>query len=101
MSHVLTLKIPHPLLNRLERVAGREGRSKGSVVREAIERLLERKGDKDPGDLDIRAITEAHFKNRRLKIKVDWEELRRKASEGAPSISPEEEVRQSRWRRLL
>ena len=101
MSHVLTLKVPHPLLERLKKVAYGEGKSRGAVVREAIEKLLKEKSeDKNGQDLFQRA-TEAYLKGKTIKVKVDWEELRRKASEGAPSISPEEEVLQGRRRRLF
>ena len=95
MSHVLTLKVSPSLLNRLEKRCSQEGRSKGAVVREAIEKLLE---EEDNLAL-IRKITEAHLKGKKIKVKVDWESLYKEAHVPM-DITPEEEVRRGRLRGL-
>jgi predicted DNA-binding protein len=101
MSHVLTVKIPHPLLDRLEMVCSSEGKTKGALVREAVEKMLEEKSEQEEGLARIRRVTDAHLKGKRVKAKVDWERLRRKAMESAPDMTPEEEVRYHRTRGLL
>ncbi len=101
MSHVLTLKVPHPLLERLERAARSEGKSKGAVVREAVEKLLEEKSQQEGGLARTREITEAHLNGKRVRVKVDWDRLRQKAMESAPDMTPEDEVRYHRTRGLL
>jgi hypothetical protein len=100
LSHVLTLKIPHPLLNRLEGVCQMAGKSKGATVREAIELLLEKISHQGGELLRIKGITECLFAGKTTKARVDWGQLRQKASGGPGLISPEEEVLQSRRRRL-
>jgi hypothetical protein len=96
MSHVLTSKIPHSLLYRLEEASTQQGKSKGALVREALEMLL-RTGS-SPRE-QIRNVTELLLKKKKPRIKVDWNELRKKAAVST-GLSPEEEVLKFRRRRL-
>jgi predicted DNA-binding protein len=100
MSHVLTVKIPHPLLDRLEEVAHQKGRSKGALVREAIESHLGKTAAAHPGTDEIAHATEAILKGKRSRLKVDWKEIHRMARGVPLSLSPEEEVRRARRRGL-
>ena len=95
MSHVFTLKLPHPLLHRLEEVSRQEGKSKGAYLREALQIVLAQKSS--PLDR-VRQITENLLKKKKTKATVDWDELKKKI--GAASLSPEEEVLRSRRRRM-
>lgn len=102
MPHVLTVKISHPLLERLEKASRIRGKSKGAFVREAIEKeLFQKAAPFDEGLERIRAATESMRQGKRIKVKVDWERLRRKAALGTPpGMTPEEEVRLHRRRGL-
>jgi len=100
MSHVLTVKIPHPLLDRLEKVCSSEGKSKGALVREAIESFLKGKNEFEGHLVRFRNATEAMFRGKKSKVKVDWEKIYREARVPM-EISPEEEVRRGRLRGLV
>jgi hypothetical protein len=101
MSRVLTLKVTPSLMHRLEKKCAQEGRSKGAVVREAIENHLESAATESNGP-SVEKITEAMMRGKTFRLKADWAELRRKAREGAPNdMTPEEEVRFHRSRGLL
>lgn len=93
MSHVFTLKLPHPLLERLEETARGEGKSKGAFVREALEEALSQKSS--PLNR-IQRITETLRRKKKIRIDFDWDELRKKIT--SSSVSPEEEVSRSRRR---
>ena len=99
MSHVLTVKIPHPLLNRLEEVCSQEGKSKGALVREAIESFLKGRKEIEGHLAKFRRATEAMFKGKKVKGRVDWEKIYREARVPM-DITPEEEVRRGRLRGL-
>ncbi len=99
MSHVLTVKIPHPLLDRLEKVCSSEGRTKGALVREAIESFLKGRKEIEGHLAKFRRATEAMFKGKKVKAKVDWEKIYREAHVPM-DITPEEEVRRGRLRGL-
>lgn len=101
MSHVLTVKIKPSLLSRLEKRCAQEGKTKGAVVREAVERLLEEKQEYDANLSRIRRVTKAYLEGKSVKSKVDWSDLRKKAMASAPEMTPEEEVRYHRTRGLL
>jgi predicted DNA-binding protein len=100
MPHVLTVKISHPLLDRLEKVCSHEGKSKGAMIREAVEKLLEEKSEKEGSLMRIRKITEAHIKGKKVKIRADWEEIYRQARVPM-DLTPEEEVRRGRLRGMI
>lgn len=100
MSHVLTVKIPHPVLHRLEEVCSSEGKTKGALVREAIESFLKGKKEVEGHMAKFRRATTALLKGKKPKGKVDWEELRRVASSVETGMTPEEEVLRSRRRWL-
>lgn len=97
MSHILSFKLPYDLLDRLEKFSRVSGTSKGALVRKGLELLLQKS---ETSRASWEALTEAMRSNRRTKVKVDWEELRRKAQASAPSMTPEEEVRYHRRRGL-
>ncbi len=99
MSHVLTVKIPHPLLDRLEKACSNEGKSKGALVREALESFLKNKKEVEGHLARFRKATEAMIKGKKFKVKVDWERLYRDAHVPM-DITPEEEVRRGRLRGL-
>lgn len=94
MSHVLTVKIPHSLLNQLEEESQREGKSKGAVVREAVQHFLRRRPRKEDPNEIFRKATEAMLKGKKFRPphKIDWEAIRKKAAATAPDMAPEEEV---------
>ena len=99
MSHVLTVKIPHPLLDRLEKVCSTEGKTKGALVREAIESFLKNKKEIEGHLARFRKATEAMFRGKKVKTKVDWEKIYREA-DVPMEMTPEEEVRRGRLRGL-
>jgi len=101
MPHVLTLKVTPSLLHRLEKRCAQEGRSKGAVVRDAIEHHLE-KGAAETASPSVEEITVAMIRGKSVRLKADWTELRQKARAGAPKdMTPEEEVRFHRTRGFL
>ena len=101
MPHVLTLKVTPSLLHRLEKKCAQEGRSKGAVVREAIEHHLNRDMPPSAGP-SVEEITAAMIRGKTIPYKKDWTELRRKARAGAPKdMTPEQEVRFHRTRGFL
>lgn len=96
MSHVFTLKLPHPLLGRLESVSRLEGKSKGSYIRELLQNALGR----DPTSEErVTRVTQALMRDKKIRVNVDWDDLRRQAM-GGSDLAPEEEVRQYRRRGL-
>lgn len=96
MSHILTIKLPHPLLQELAAAASQSGVSKGALVRQALELFLKAKS----GFIaKIEAITRAHKRNKKSHSKVNWDEIYAATRVPQP-VSPEEEVRQSRRRGL-
>lgn len=99
MSHVLTVKIPHPVLNRLEEVCASEGKTKGALVREALEAFLKGKKEVEGHLAKFRSATEAMFRGKKVKARVDWEKIYREARVPM-DITPEEEVRRGRMRGL-
>lgn len=98
MSHVLTVKIPHSLLHQLEGASRRQSKSKGALVREAIEKWLKAgSAGNDQKDRQewIRKATEAMLRGKKVPYRrtVDWETIQKKAAAGAPhDMTPEEEV---------
>lgn len=99
MSYVFTIKLPSHLRYRLETAAQSRGISKGAVVREVLEKSLK---DETSSRERIERITRMMMQGKRIKTKkIDWEEIRKKASAGAtPGLTPEEEVRLHRRRWL-
>jgi predicted DNA-binding protein len=89
-----------PYSSRLEKRCAQEGRSKGAVVREAIEDLLERSVTKESNLPSIEEITEALRKGKKIKVKADWDEIYRQARVPM-DITPEEEVRRGRLRGMI
>lgn len=96
MSRVFATKIPEPLLARLEEASQKEHKSKGALIRTALENFLNEREEERLAP--IARITEAHFRNKKIKGKIDWTDIYRKAHLSAPDCSPEEEVRRSRRR---
>lgn len=96
MSHVLTVKIPHSLLQRLDELSRKEGRSKGALVRWAIERFLQGASAESS---QVERITEAFMKGKNPKMRTDWKMLYAQTRKPS-SMTPEEEVRRSRRRDL-
>lgn len=96
MSHILSIKLPHPLLQELDAASAREGVSKGALVRQALELFLKKK----TGFVaKIEAITHAHRHHKKPRSKLNWDDIY--AITRAPQpISPEEEIRLSRRRGL-
>lgn len=98
MLQILSFKLPKPLFHKLESSAKFRGLSKGALIREAIGQYLEKDQSNEE---EIARATEALLKNKKIKTgkKIDWDELRRQCSVPM-DITPEEEVRLSRRRRL-
>lgn len=97
MSHVLTIKLPHPLLDQLEDACTRAGKSKGAVLREALMKWLE---TSPQTAFNIEGITDRLRSGKPPRLRADWELLRRKASASRPALTPEEEVSRHRRRSL-
>lgn len=96
MSHILSIKLPHPLLQELDNAATREGVSKGALVRQALEAFLKAQS----GFVEkVEAITRAHMRHKKSRSKVNWDDIYAATRVPQP-ISPEEEVRTSRRRGL-
>jgi predicted transcriptional regulator len=94
MSHILTVKLPQPLLEELDAAAKQGGVSKGALVRQALESFLKAKSS---FLAKIEAITRAHKRNKIPRSKVNWDDIYAATRVPQP-ISPEEEVRRSRRR---
>jgi hypothetical protein len=88
------------LMNRLEKRCATEGRSKGALVRDAVEKLLQTPLEWKSKWPSIEEITEALMKGKRLKVKLDWDEIYRQARVPM-DITPEEEVRRGRMRGMI
>ena len=100
MSQVFTVKMPESLFERLQDASVAQGKSKGAVVREAVEQWLAR----SPAQAErIEAITRALRQQKRPRLRpeegVDWEALRHQAAKGAAG-RPEDEVQRTRRRGL-
>lgn len=96
MSRVFATKIPEYLLVRLEETSQREHKSKGALIRKALENFFE--GEQVEQVDQISRITEAHFHNKKLKISVNWGNIYKKAALSHPHLTPEEEVTRVRRR---
>lgn len=96
MSHILSIKLPHPLLEELDEASRQAGVSKGALVRQALEAFLKAKSG---FVAKIEAITRSHLHPRKTRSKVDWDDIYAATRVPQP-ISPEEEVRISRRRGL-
>ncbi|MBI2067435.1 MAG: hypothetical protein HYT77_05430 [Deltaproteobacteria bacterium] len=90
------MKLPESLLDRLEQASSEKGCSKGSLIRQALEKIL----TEETSHLErIAEATESMKKNKKPRRKIDWSLLRQKLS-GKTRMSPEEEVIRHRRRSL-
>lgn len=96
MSHILTIKLPQPLLQELDAAASQGGVSKGAIIREALEAFLKAKSG---FVAKIKTITRSQMRNKKSRLKVNWDEIYAATRIPQP-VSPEEEVRISRRRGL-
>ncbi len=97
MTSVFTIKMAPPLLKELAIAARHTGKSRGALVREALQLLL---AQRVSAAAQIAVITEALAKKKKPRLKVDWEEIRACCSAGSEKLTPEEEVRLARRRHL-
>lgn len=91
------MKMTPPLLKELGVAARQTGKSRGALVREALQLLL---AQRVSAAAQIAGITEALAGNKKPRLKVDWEEIRARCSAGPEDLTPEEEVRLARRRYL-
>ncbi len=97
MSNVFTIKMTQPMIQELAIVARQMGKSRGALVREALQLLLAQRVSEAA---QIGSITEALPSKKKPRVKVDWEEIRACCSTGPEDLTPEEGVRLARRRYL-
>lgn len=96
MNHALTIKLPDSLFQKLTDFSHRQGVSKGSLIRGALESALDAAAnDRD----ELRRLTKELHRKKPSRSRVDWNAIY-KQTRRATTVSPEEEVLISRGRGL-
>lgn len=95
MSHILSIKLPHPLLQELDSASAREGVSKGALVRQALELFLRQ----NTLAQQVARITRTLRKRSTSKHRPDWTDIYAKTRIDT-GMTVEEEIARSRRRNL-
>lgn len=95
MSHILTVKLPQPLLQDLDAAAKQSGVSKGALVRQALESFLKQNSLTQ----QIARITNALRKKTTKKQTPDWADIYAQTRIDT-GMTVEEEIARSRRRYL-
>ena len=95
MSHILTIKLPHPLLQELDSAAKQGGVSKGALVRQALEQFLKQ----NTLAQQVSRITRSLRKGSIRKQATDWTDIYVKTRIDT-GMTVDEEISRSRRRNL-
>lgn len=95
MSHILTIKLPHPLLQELDSAAKQGGVSKGALVRQALEQFLKQNSLAQ----QVARITKSLRKKTSGKNIPDWADIYAQTRVDT-GMTVEEEIARSRRRCL-
>lgn len=95
MSHILSIKLPHPLLQELDEASRQAGVSKGALIRQALEQFLKQSTLAQ----QVARITRALRKGSPGKSIVDWTDIYAQ-TRVETGMTVEEEIARSRRRNL-
>lgn len=95
MSHILSIKLPHPLLQELDNASTREGVSKGAIVRQALELFLRQ----NTLTQQVARITRTLRKRSSSKLRPDWTDIYAKTRINT-GMTVDEEIARSRRRNI-
>lgn len=95
MSHILTVKLPQPLLQELDAAASQGGISKGAIIREALQQFLKQ----NTLAQQIARITRSLRKKTSGKHATDWTDIYAQ-TRIETGMTVDEEIARSRRRNL-
>lgn len=95
MSHILSIKLPHPLLEELDVASRQAGVSKGALIRQALELFLQQ----NTLAQQVARITHTLRKRPSSKQRPDWTDIYAKTRIDT-GMTVEEEIARSRRRNL-